>query len=310
MTPVRHGNRLGSLRRELRLPLIAAPMFIVSGPELVLAASRAGIIGAFPFPNARTLDVLEEWLARLSGELAGMPWAANLVTHRTYDRLDAELELLRRFAPPFVITALGSPSRVVEIVHAYGGRVFADVSTLAYARKAAAAGVDGLVLVSSGAGGHTGSIAGFAFLPAVREFFDGPLVLAGSISDGYALRAAEVLGADLAYMGTPFIATVESRAVDPYKQMVVDAGLDDLIATSAFTGATAMYLRGSIERAGLDPATLKPRDSMDLSGSQTKIKAWKDMWTAGQGVGTVKRICTVAELVARIEAEYQDAGRP
>lgn len=304
MTHARHRDRLGALRRELRLPLIAAPMFIVSGPDLVLAACRAGIVGAFPFPNARTLDVLEDWLARVSQEAEGKPWAANLVTHSTYDRLDAELDLLRRFRPPLVITALGSPGRVVDLVHEYGGRVFADVSTLAFARKAAAAGVDGLVLVSSGAGGHTGHIAGFAFVPAAREFFDGVLVLAGSINDGYSLRAAEMLGADLAYMGTPFIATTESLAVGPYKQMVVDSTVEDLVATSAFTGATALYLRGSLERAGVDPATSNPKASMNLAGSQTKIKAWKDLWTAGQAVGTVQSVLTTAELVARVEREY------
>lgn len=303
----RHRDRLGALRGALRLPLIAAPMFIVSGPDLVIAACRAGIVGAFPFPNARTLEDLEAWLERVSREAAGATWAANLVTHSTYDRLASELELVRRYRPPLVITALGSPARVVDLVHEYGGRVFADVSTLAFARKAAATGVDGLVLVSTGAGGHTGGIAGFAFLPAVREFFDGALVLAGSIGDGYALRAAEVLGADLAYMGTPFIATAESRAVDPYKQMVVDSTLEDLVATNAFTGATAMYLRGSIERAGLDPKTLEPKRAMDLSGSQTKIKAWKDLWTAGQGVGGVDRVCTVEELVTRVEREYRQA---
>jgi nitronate monooxygenase len=308
MTHPRHRDRLGALRGALHLPLIAAPMFIVSGPDLVLAACREGIIGAFPFPNARTLDVLEQWLTQIRDATPATPWAANLVTHSTYDRLGDELELIARYRPPLVITALGSPARVVDIVHAYGGRVFADVSTLAFARKAAAAGVDGLVLVASGAGGHTGSIAGFAFLPAVREFFDGVLVLAGSVNDGYALRAAEVLGADLAYMGTPFIATTESRAVDPYKRMVVDSTLEDLIATSSFTGATAMYLRGSIELAGLDPMNLKPKAGMDLSGSQTKIKAWKDIWTAGQGVGSVKRVSTVAELVARVENEYEEAS--
>jgi len=307
MSFARHRDRLGALRRSLRLPLIAAPMFLVSGPDLVLAACREGVIGSFPFPNARTLDVLEQWLARIGEQHSGAPWAANLVVHSSYDRLAEELELLRRFRPPLVITALGSPARVVDLVHEYGGRIFADVSTLAFARKAAAVGVDGLVLVSSGAGGHTGSITGFAFLPAVREFFDGALVLAGGVSDGHALRAAEVLGADLAYMGTPFIATSESLASDAYRQMLVDATLEDLVTTSAFTGATASYLRASIERAGLDPATLQPQAGMDLSGSQTRIKAWKDIWSAGQSVGAVKGVSSVAELVARVEREYGEA---
>jgi nitronate monooxygenase len=309
--PARRRDRLGALRSRLALPLIAAPMFLVSGPDLVLAACRARIIGSFPFPNARTLEVLEQWLERITAELAAdataAPWAANLVVHSSYDRLRPELELVSRFRPPLVITALGSPARVVDAVHAYGGKVFADVSTLSFARKAAAAGVDGLVLVCAGAGGHTGSISHFAFLPAVREFFDGIIVLAGSISDGYALRAAEVLGADLAYMGTPFIATPESLASDVYRQMVVDATLEDLITTSAFTGANASYLRARIERAGIDPTTLKPKTAMDLSGSATKVKAWKDIWSAGQGLGTIHAVVPAAELIARMQREYLEA---
>ncbi|MCS6948249.1 MAG: nitronate monooxygenase [Steroidobacteraceae bacterium] len=300
----RHRDRLGSLRGVLALPLIAAPMFLVSGPALVLAARRAGIIGSFPFPNARTLEVLDEWLAIISNEPSAVPWAANLVVHRSYDRLEPELELLARYRPPIVITALGSPARVVDAVHAYGGLIFADVSTLAFARKAAAAGVDGLVLVCAGAGGHTGTLSPFAFLPAVREFFDGILVLAGCIGDGYALRAAEALGADLAYMGTPFIATHESLACDAYREMVVAATAEDLVPTDAFTGATANYLRASIERAGLDPATLAPKPGMDLSGSQQKIKAWKDIWSAGQGVGGVRAVVPAAELIDRVRREY------
>jgi nitronate monooxygenase len=301
-----HRDRLGPLRGALALPLIVAPMFLVSGPALVLAARRAGVIGAFPFPNGRTLEALEECLLAITREPSATPWAANLVVHRSYDRLDAELGLVSRFRPPIVITALGSPARVIDTVHAYGGQVFADVSTLPFARKAAAAGVDGLVLVCAGAGGHTGALSPFAFIPAVRDFFDGIIVLAGCVGDGYALRAAQALGADLAYMGTPFIATHESLAPEAYRDMVVACTADDLIATNAFTGATANYLRPSIERAGLDPATLAPKPGMDLSGSQTKIKAWKDIWSAGHGVGGVRAVVPAADLIARVRTEYLD----
>ncbi len=247
-------DRLGRLRGQLRLPLIAAPMFLVSGPELVLGACRAGIGGAFPAPNARTIEGFEEWLARTAAghaELARAgarvgPWCVNLVTHRTYERLGAELELVEKYRPPIVITALGGPAPVVERVHAYGGLVIADVSTVEFARKAAATGVDGLAVICSGAGGHTGRISAFAFVPAVRAFFDGLLVVGGSIGTGGAIRAAELLGADLVYAGTPFIATAESLASDRYRDMVVRARLEDLVLTKALTGAEAYYLRESI----------------------------------------------------------------
>ncbi|HKX56195.1 MAG TPA: nitronate monooxygenase, partial [Xanthomonadales bacterium] len=242
-------NRFAELRASLRLPVVCAPMFLVSGPDLVVGACRSGIVGSFPAPNARTLDVLEEWLERITGELALLEkqqvagstqvWAQNLVMHSTYQRLDAELALVEKYQPPIVITALGSPKAAVEVVHSYGGLVFADVNDVAYARKAADAGVDGLALVSAGAGGHTGQMAGFAFVPAVREFFDGILILAGAIGDGRAVRAAEILGAELSYMGTRFIATEESIAFPPYKQMVVDSTFDDLLMTNSFTGAYA-----------------------------------------------------------------------
>jgi nitronate monooxygenase len=307
-------NRFTELRATLRLPVVCAPMFLVSGPELVIASCRAGIVGSFPAPNARTIDILEEWLERISSELsllrrqqaagATPVWAQNLVVHSTYERLDAELELVQKYRPPIVITALGSPRAVVEAVHDYGGLVIADVNSMTYARKAAQAGVDGLALVAAGAGGHTGQMAGFAFVPAVREFFDGILILAGAIGDGRAVRAAEVLGADLCYLGTRFIAAEESTAFAPYKQMVVDCGFDDLLLTNSFTGGYAYYLRPSILAAGLDPDNLPVKGRMDLTGSATKIKAWKDIWSAGQGVGTVHAVEPVAAIVARLEAEY------
>ena len=311
-------GRLGSLREGMRLPLLAAPMFLVSGPELVIAACRAGIGGAFPAPNARTLEVLEQWLARIVEETAQAraaapgtvgPWALNLVTHSSYDRLGAELELVDRYRPPLVITALGSPAPVVQRVKAYGGKVFADVSSLAFARKAAATGVDGLVLVSAGAGGHTGKIAPFAFVDAIREFWDGIVVLGGSLGTGGAVRAAELVGADLAYAGTPFIVASESLAAQAYRDMVVRASLEDLVLTKTFTGADAWYLRESIVAAGLDPDALVGKDKMDWSNSQGQLKAWKNVWSAGQGVNHIHAVEPTAAIVERYAAEYAAALR-
>jgi len=320
MTNTRPGarERFAEIRSSLRLPVVVAPMFLVSGPDIVTAACRAGVIGSFPAPNARSIDVFESWLEQISGELRLMRdrqvagatdvWAQNLVVHSTYDRLDAELALLQKYQPPIVITALGSPARVVDAVHDYGGLVIADVNSVELARKAADAGADGLALVSAGAGGHTGQMAGFAFVPAVREFFDGVLILAGAIGDGRAVRAAEVLGAELSYMGTRFIASEESIALDAYKQMVVEARHSDLVLTSAFSGADAYYLRQSILAAGLDPENLAQSAGMDLTGSQAKIKAWKDIWSAGQGVGTVHAVQPIATIVETLAAEYEAAS--
>jgi nitronate monooxygenase len=307
-------DRLGALRGRLSLPLICAPMFLVSGPDLVIAACRNGVIGAFPAPNARPLDVLDAWMGRVAGELADAqradpsariaPWSLNLVVHSSYDRLPAELELVQRHQPPIVITALGNPARVVDAVHAYGGLVFADVGSVAMARKAAQAGVDGLILVSSGAGGHTGSVSPFVFVEAVRQFFDGIVVLAGGLCTGAAIRAAEVAGADLADIGTLFIAARESLASDDYRQMVVDASVDDLVLTKAFTGASAYYLRESILRSGLDPDNLSGKSAMNWSKSDTQLKAWKDIWSAGQSVAAVHRVESAADIIARLRAEY------
>lgn len=307
-------DRLGALRHQLSLPLICAPMFLVSGPDLVIATCRNGVIGSFPAPNARPLDVLDAWMARVARELDDArraeptariaPWSINLVVHSSYDRLPAELELVQRHRPPIVITALGSPARVVDAVHAYGGLVFADVGSVAMARKAAQAGVDGLILVSSGAGGHTGSVSPFVFVEAVRQFFDGIIVLAGGLCTGAAIRAAEVAGADLADIGTLFIAARESLAADDYRQMVVEAGVDDLVLTKAFTGASAYYLRRSIERAGLDPDNLSGKTSMNWGQSDTQLKAWKDIWSAGQSVAAVHRVESAGEIIARLRAGY------
>ena len=296
------------IARRLRLPAVAAPMFLVSGPDLVLAACRAGIIGSFPANNARTLTVLDEWFQRIGRELTAdaPPWAVNIMVHRTYSRMQDELDLVVRHRVPIVITALGSPAAVVDRIHAYGGLVFADVNSLAFARKAAATGVDGLVLVSAGAGGHTGQISGFAFAPAVRAFFDGIIVLGGAIGTGQAVRAAELLGADLAYLGTRFIASTESLAVDAYKDMLIQSDAEDIILSASLTGVPANWLRASLVANGLDPKTMTEKVAMDLGRPEDDAKKrWKDVWSAGQGVGSVTSIEPVAAIVDRLVAEYR-----
>lgn len=302
------------------LPVIAAPMFLVSSPALVYAACRAGVIGAFPGANARTIEDFESWCktiseqtssssATSSGSALGAAWAVNLIVHSTYVRAAEELAVVKRYRPRLVITSLGSPSRTVEAVHAYGGFVFADVTSVAFARKAAASGVDGLVLVCAGAGGHTGTLSPFAFVSAVREFWKGTLVLAGAISDGRGIRAAQSLGADLVYVGTRFIATEESLAVPKYKQMLVDSQVDDIVPSKAITGVTANWLAPSLAAAGWTKERLGEAGQIDFSGDiGDESKAWKNVWSAGQGVGAVKHIAPVAAVVEELRAEYQAAA--
>jgi nitronate monooxygenase len=299
------------LLRNLALPAIGAPMFLISGPDMVIAQARAGMIGSFPTPNARTPEILDDWMQQISDALAGDPvsasWAANLVVHPSNDRLPADLECVLRHKPPLVITALGSPGRVVDAVHSYGGLVFADVNSVGFARKAAASGVDGLVLVASGAGGHTGLTAGFAFVDEVRQFWDGPIVLGGAISTGQAIRAAEILGADLAYVGTALIACAESMAEQDYKDMVVAVGAEDIVPSKGITGITANWLRPSLVAAGYDPANMPEDKKPNFENAQDDAKAWKNVWSAGQGVGAVKAIEPIGQIVARLKAEYDAA---
>lgn len=304
---------------QLKVPVIAAPMFLVSGPELVSACCQNGVIGSFPAPNARPIEVLDEWMGRLNTDLEAAkaqdpdrkiaPWAMNMVVHSSYTRLQEELELLKKHKPQLVITSLGSPKKVVEIVHEYGGLVFSDVSDVKFARKAAETGVDGLILVASGAGGHAGELNSFAFVDSVRTFWDGIIVLAGSISTGKGILAAQAAGADLSYMGTRFIVATESMANDEYRNMLVDATEDDLILTDAFSGVKANMLKPSIMKAGLDPETLVKKDKVDFDGMQkeTNAKAWKDIWSAGQGVGAIQKIESAAEIITGLEADYKDA---
>jgi len=302
------------LHARLRLPLIAAPMFLVSGPELVIAACRAGIIGAFPTVNCRSTEELDAWLTRIAAETdapdgAAAPFAANLIVHRSNPRADADLALLLRHRVPLVIASVGSPARIVGPVHDAGGLVYADIASLRHAEKAIAAGADGLILLTAGAGGQTGWANPFAFVRAVRAIFDGPVILAGGIADGTALRAARVLGCDLAYMGTRFIATRESMAPPAYKQMLIDSSLDDVLLTRAFTGLETNMLRPSIAAAGLDQAALPARGTLDVGESINVDKArtsrWRDIWSAGHSVSGVHDLPAVADLVDTLARDFR-----
>ena len=297
------------IAERLRLPAIAAPMFLVSGVDMVLAACKAGIIGSFPANNARTLDEFDAWMGQIAATLPAdaPPWAVNLMVHRSYARGAEELDLVLKHKPPIVITALGSPAAVVEAIQAYGGLVYADVNSLTYAEKAAKTGVDGLVLVAAGAGGHTGQIAGFAFAPAVREVFDGTIVLGGGIGTGRAVRAARMLGADLAYLGTRLIACAESLAVPAYKQMLIEATAEDIVTSAGLTGIPANWLKASLAAAGYDAEGLKIKATMDLGRPEDAAKRWRDVWSAGQGAGEVRAVEPLAKIVDDLVADYAAA---
>ena len=289
----------------LRLPVFAAPMFLVSGPEMVIAACKSGIGGAFPTTNCRTVEDLDGWMARIADALkpGDAPWIANLITHSTNARLAEDLRLVAQYKPPVVITALGSPKPVMETVKAYGGLVFADVISMTLAKKAAAAGVDSLACVSAGAGGHTGHLSPFAFISAVREFFDGYIAVGGGVGDGAGIAGAVAAGADFVYMGTRFLATTESMAQPAYKQMVIDAGPDDLVVSDSVTGTNASWLKPSLRAAGQDPDNLgRPAVRDYASGGDTK--RWRDIWAAGQGIESVKAVEPVADVVSQLEREY------
>lgn len=292
---------------RLRAPVCAAPMFLVSGPELVIAACQAGIMGAFPAPNTRTLEEFEAWLARIAAAVGDAPWAVNLITHASNDRLAAELEVIARHRPPVVITALGSPRPALDTVHGYGGMVVADVIDLNLARKAIAAGVDGLACVCAGAGGHTGFLSPFAFISAVRERFDGLIFVGGGIADGHGVAGAVAAGADMVYVGTRFIAAAESLAVPDYKAMVVGAGLDDLIVSAAVTGTPASWLKPSLAAAGYDLANPTAPPPRNYGAPDEAAKRWRDIWAAGQGVGATRAVEPVAVIVDQIVAEYGEA---
>ena len=314
---------LARFRDRLTLPLIAAPMFLVSGVELVVAACRNGVIGAFPTVNCREAEQLDAWLTGIGERLRRhadesgkqpAPICPNLIVHRSNARLGQDVEILLRHRPEMVITSVGSPAPVLQPLHDAGALVFADVASIRHAERAAAAGADGLVLLTAGAGGQTGWLNPFAFVRAVRAFFDGPIVLAGGVSDGHALRAAEALGCDLAYMGTKFIATSESMADARYKEMLVSSSADDILLTTAFTGLHTNMLRPSIVAAGLDPDHLPARGAIDIAkdidigARDSRPKRWRDIWSAGHSTSGVAAVLPVDELVARTAAEYRAAS--
>lgn len=310
-----------SLRDRLRLPLIAAPMFLVSGPALVTAACRAGVIGSFPTANCRTVEELDAWLAGMADDAkraadaagrAPAPWCPNLIVHRSNPRVPDDLAAVLRHKAEIVITSVGSPEPVMKPLKDAGCLVLADVASVRHAEKAVAAGVDGLVLLTAGAGGQTGWANPFAFVRAVRQFWDGIVVMAGGMADGHAVAAAQALGCDLAYMGTKFIATRESLSKDAYKEMLVASRLDDVLLTRAFTGLETNMLRPSIASAGLDPDNLPDRGGIDISKDinaaerdRPDARRWKDIWSAGHSVSGVADVPSVAALVERTAAEYE-----
>ena len=311
-----------AFRDRLSLPLIGSPMFIASRPELVIEQCKAGIVGAFPALNARPAHVLDEWLTRIKAELAEYaaanpgakvaPFAVNQIAHSSNDRLAQDMEACVRHQVPLIITSLRPPREIVDAAHSYGGLVFHDVISVRHARKAAEQGVDGIIVVCAGAGGHAGMASPFALVREVRQFFGGTIVLSGAMTTGADVLAAQALGADMAYIGTRFLATTEAHVPPDYKQMILDSSSDEVVYTSLFTGVKGNYLARSVTAAGLDAANLPEADKskMDFgSGGNTEKKAWRDIWSAGQGVGNIHEVLPTRELVARMVREYEDTRR-
>ena len=305
---------LPPLLQHLRLPVIGAPLFIISNPELVLAQCKAGVVGSFPALNARPPELLDEWLTRITTELAAYrqehpqaapaPFAVNQIVHSSNDRLQHDMDLCVKHRVPIIITSLRAPDAVVEAAHGYGGLVFHDVTTIKHAQRALAAGVDGLILVCAGAGGHAGRLSPFALVPEVRAFYDGTIILSGAIAGGGAVLAAQAIGADLAYIGTRFIASTEANASEAYKRMIVESRGEDIVYSNLFTGVHGNYLRGSIAAAGLDPDALPEADKSAMNFGSGRSKAWRDIWGAGQGVGQIDEVLPAAAIVERLEREY------
>lgn len=308
------------LSQRLRLPVIASPLFIISGPDLVIAQCKAGVVGSFPSLNARPISQLDEWLARITEELAdwdrknpdrlSAPFAVNQIVHKTNNRLDEDVALCKKYNVPLVITSLGANVDMNKEIHSWGGVILHDVINDKFARKAIEKGADGLIPVAAGAGGHAGGLSPFALMQELRQWFDGPIALSGSIACGRSILAAQAMGADLAYMGSAFIATKEANAVQGYKDMIVESKGEDIVYSNLFTGVHGNYLRPSIERAGLDPENLPQADPSKMnfgSGGNTEAKAWKDIWGCGQGIGVLNDIPSVADYVDRLAAEYETA---
>jgi nitronate monooxygenase len=303
---------------SLPLPIIGAPLFIISNPKLVIAQCKAGVVGSMPALNARPAEQLDDWLAEITETLAAhdrahpdkpaAPFAINQIVHKSNDRLDHDIQVCAKYRVPIVITSLGARTDVNEAVHAWGGLVMHDIINNFFAKKAIEKGADGLIAVAAGAGGHAGVKSPFALVQEIREWFDGPIALSGSIASGGAVLAAQAMGADFAYVGSAFVATEEARAAAEYKQMIVDSTSDDIVYSNLFTGVHGNYLKGSIIASGLDPDKLPESDpsKMDFGGAGSK-KAWKDIWGCGQGIGTIKSVVPAAELVGRLQREYEHA---
>jgi nitronate monooxygenase len=309
-----------SLRGKLSFPVVGAPLFIISNPDLVIAQCKAGVIGSFPALNARPIEVLDEWLTRIAEELdahnqanpdnPAAPYAVNQIVHNSNDRLMHDVEMCVKHKVPVVITSLGARPEVFEAIHSYGGICLHDVINNRFAHKAIEKGADGLICVAAGAGGHAGTLSPMAFIQEVREWFDGPVLLSGAISTGDGVLAAQAMGADLAYLGSAFIATVEANADPAYKQALVDYAASDIVYTNLFTGVHGNYLRPSIEAAGMDPDNLPESDPSKMnfgSGGSSKSKAWKDIWGCGQGINAIKAVAPVADFVAQLRTEYDAA---
>ena len=310
-----------SIKDNISIPVIGAPLFLISVPDLVIAQCKAGIIGSFPALNARPQHVLEEWIIRIKTELKEYqeqnpdkkvaPFAVNQICHGSNDRLQGDMEICVKHEVPVIITSLRPPLEVVEAAHSYGGLVFHDVINVRHAKKAADMGVDGLILVCAGAGGHAGALSPFALLREVKSWFDGTIILSGSIGDGYSVASALALGADFAYLGTRFIATQEANAEPEYKQMLIESSANDIVYSNLFTGVLGNYLKPSIQNSGLDPDNLPTADKSAMnfgSGGNTDSKAWKDIWGSGQGIGLIEDAPTVEELVDRLKSEFTDAS--
>jgi nitronate monooxygenase len=311
---------------RLSIPVIGSPLFIISVPDLVIAQCKAGVVGSFPALNARPAELLDEWLARITEELAAYdrahpeapsaPFAVNQIVHRSNNRLEHDLALCEKYKVPMVITSLGAREELNQAAHRWGGIVFHDVINQKFAHKAIEKGADGLILVAAGAGGHAGTISPLAFVAETRSWFDGPIALSGAIGNGRAIRAARILGADFAYIGSAFIATKEANAVEAYKRMITGAGADDIVYSNLFTGVHGNYLKPSVVAAGLDPDNLPTSDpsqmsfGTDASGERARPKAWKEIWGSGQGIGAIKDVLPAAELIARLTKEYQEAVDP
>ena len=312
---------LPPLFANLRLPVIASPLFIISGPEMVIAQCKAGVVGSFPSLNARPISQLDEWLHQITEELAAhnrahpdrpaAPFAVNQIVHKTNNRLEEDIALCGKWQVPLLITSLGAREDVYQAAHSWGGIVLHDVINNRFARKAIEKGADGLIPVAAGAGGHAGAQSPFALMQEIRTWFDGLVALSGAIGHGRSILAAQALGADFAYIGSAWIATNEARAAESYKQAIVDSGADDIIYSNLFTGVHGNYLRSSIANAGLDPDNLPVSDPSKMnfgSGGNTEAKAWKDIWGSGQGIGTITQVESVADRVDRFEAEYHAAA--